>query len=93
MDRQAQNQDQDSNFSIPKIPSGTGIGERGWQAAVAEVRRLASTSSCFWEVWRVVSRRHLKRYAGSGCPACGRVYAALWRVYEASGGRGGPLVP
>ncbi len=79
MDRQ--HQDQNPN-GTPPIPQGSGIRSAGWLAAVNEVRRLAATHVRFWDAWVVVYRRHLRRYAGSGCPTCGRVYHALQEQFD-----------
>jgi hypothetical protein len=76
MDRQ-----QDPN-GTPPIPRGSGIRAPGWLAAVNEVRNLAATHRRFWDLWVIVYRRHLKRYAGSGCPACGTVFHALEREFD-----------
>jgi hypothetical protein len=83
----------DPTDQLPPIPQGSGIKIRGWSKTISEVKRLARGSSCFWDVWRVVQRRYLKRYSGIGCPTSGPVFRVLWGVYQAAGGAGGPLVP
>ena len=80
-------QDHEPN-SFPPIPPGSGIKTKGWEAAVNDVRNLASAHRRFWDLWVIVYKKHLRRYAGyGGCPSVATVYNVLRDEYDAAQGR------